>query len=69
MTKRLVTSKDRELVNMLLEDLKGEYEAIDLYNEHIEKIDIPEIRDMLIHIRDEEIEHVSELKELLEKYK
>ncbi len=69
MTKRLITAKDKELLKMLEEDLQGEYDAINLYNSHIEKITIPEIKNMLIHIRDEEVEHVSELKELLEKYK
>lgn len=69
MTKRLITAKDKELLKMLEKDLQGEYDTINLYNNHIEKITIPEIKNMLIHIRDEEVEHVSELKELLEKYK
>ena len=57
-----------ELIQKLKDDLKGEFTAIDLYQKHIDSIDIPEILEKLIEIRDEEKVHAQEIKELLDKY-
>ena len=43
-----------------------EHEAIDGYNVHIAAIADPKIQRRLAHIRDEEIDHLSEFTELLE---
>lgn len=45
----------------LREDLVGELEAINQYQAHIDRIDDPEIRELLEHIRDDEKEHVAEI--------
>jgi len=50
------------------EDIAGEIDAIDNYQYHIDSIDIPEIKEILSHIRDEEKEHVAELTHLLQRY-
>lgn len=60
--------KNKYVLELLKEDLKGEYDAINMYDNHITKIDNIEIKEMLIHIRDEEKEHVEELTELISKY-
>lgn len=57
-----------DLLKLLKDDLQGEYDAIKMYDEHIENIDIPEVKELLIHIRDEEKEHVKELMKLIKKY-
>ncbi len=44
-----------------------EQEAIDGYNAHIAAIADPKIQRMLAHIRDEEVDHLAEFTELLEK--
>ncbi|MFW6243232.1 MAG: ferritin-like domain-containing protein [bacterium] len=61
--------QSNNILKLLEDDLEDEYKAIGMYQEHIEKIDIKEIRDVLLHIRKEEEEHVDELKMLIEKYK
>lgn len=43
-----------------------EQEAIDQYNAHIAAIPDPKIQRLLAHIRDEEVDHLDEFKELLE---
>jgi rubrerythrin len=58
-----------DVLSKLEQDLKGEYEAINGYQQHIDSIDIPEIKNKLIEIMNEEKHHVDELKELIEKYK
>lgn len=64
-----IDKKDKYLIKMLVKDLRGEIDTIEMYDRHIQKINIPEVKDMLIHIRDEEYEHVQELNELLQKYR
>lgn len=55
------SSSLEQLLIWLREDLVGELEAINQYQEHINKIDEPEIRELLEHIRDDEKEHVAEI--------
>ncbi|TZE82160.1 ferritin family protein [Calorimonas adulescens] len=50
------------------EDIAGEIDAIDNYQYHIDSIDIPEIKEILSHIRDEEKEHLAELTNLLRRF-
>jgi rubrerythrin len=52
---------------MLRDDLVGELNAINLYQEHIDALDNEEAKRVLSHIRDEEKEHVAELTELIRK--
>ena len=49
----------------LREDLIGELQAIDQYQEHIDATDDEEIKKVMSHIRDDEKEHVAELIKLL----
>jgi len=59
---------DAELdLEMLREDLIGELQAINQYQEHIDTIDDEEASEALAHIRDEEKEHVVELTKLIQK--
>lgn len=51
----------------LREDLIGELEAINQYQEHIDEIDNEEIKKVLAHIRDDEKEHVAELAKIIRK--
>ncbi len=46
-----------------------EREAIEQYDKHIAAIDDPKIQRMLAHIRDEEVDHEEEFKELLEEWR
>ncbi|MBZ4666644.1 demethoxyubiquinone hydroxylase family protein [Mahella sp.] len=50
------------------EDIAGEIDAVDNYQYHIDSIDIPEIKEILAHIRDEEKEHIAELTHLLQRF-
>lgn len=50
------------------EDIQGELDAIDNYQYHIDSIDIPEIKEILSHIRDDEKEHFAELTNLLRRF-
>lgn len=59
-----MSSKDLE---NLREDLVGELEAINQYQEHIDETDNEEIKSFLSHVRDDEKEHVAELTKLLGK--
>jgi rubrerythrin len=54
-------------LEMLREDLVGELQAINQYQEHIDTLDDEEARKVLEHIRDDEKEHVAELTKLINK--
>jgi len=54
-------------LEMLREDLIGELQAINQYQEHIDSIDDDEAREVLEHIRDDEKEHVAELTKVIRK--
>lgn len=57
----------RELdLAMLREDLIGELQAINQYEEHIEALEDEEAIQVLKHIRDDEKEHVAELTKLIQ---
>lgn len=53
-------------LEMLREDLVGELQAINQYQEHIDSIDNEEARRVLEHIRDDEKEHFAELTKLIQ---
>lgn len=57
-----------DVLKALQDDYDGELAAVRQYKEHIEKIDNPEIKQVLTHIMEEEEHHLDELTELLEKY-
>ena len=50
----------------LREDLIGELQAINQYQQHIDESDNEEIKKVLSHIRDDEKEHVAELVKLIQ---
>lgn len=54
-------------LEMLREDLVGELQAINQYQEHIDTIDDEGARKVLEHIRDDEKEHVAELTKIIQK--
>jgi len=58
---------DNKTLKSLREDLIGEFEAINQYQEHIDKIDDEEIKKVLGHIMDDEKEHVAELAKVIRK--
>ena len=59
---------DPELdLEILREDLIGELQAINQYQEHIDTIVDEEAAKVLEHIRDEEKQHVAELTKLIQK--
>ena len=60
---RLVTEDD---LDMLREDLVGELQAINQYQEHIESLGSEEAMTLLEHIIGEEKEHVAELVKLIQ---
>ena len=51
----------------LREDLIGELEAINQYQNHLEETNNKEVKKILFHIIEEEKEHVAELINLLKK--
>ena len=55
---------NKDLKN-LREDLIGELEAINQYQEHIDETDNEEIKKVLGHIRDDEKEHFAELTKIV----
>ncbi|MGB2799252.1 MAG: demethoxyubiquinone hydroxylase family protein [Dehalococcoidia bacterium] len=55
------------VLEMLREDLIGELQAINQYQEHIDSLDDEESIKVLEHIRDDEKEHVAELTKLIQK--
>jgi len=54
-------------LEMLREDLIGELQAINQYQEHIDTMDDEAAIKVLEHIRDDEKEHVAELTKLINK--
>ena len=54
-------------LEMLREDLIGELQAINQYQDHIDTLDNEEARQILEHIRDDEKEHFAELTKLIQK--
>ena len=50
----------------LREDLAGELQAINQYQEHIDETDNEKIKKVLSHIRDDEKEHFAELTKLIQ---
>ena len=50
----------------LREDLVGELQAINQYQEHIDKTDNEKIKKVLSHIRDDEKEHFAELTKVIQ---
>ncbi|MCD6270393.1 hypothetical protein J7J23_01280 [bacterium] len=54
-------------LKMLREDLIGELEAINQYQDHIDESDSEEVKKILGHIRDEEKEHFAELVKIIRK--
>jgi len=63
------TEEEREEIDleMLREDLVGELQAINQYQEHIDILDSEDAIQVLEHIRDDEKEHVAELVKLIQK--
>jgi len=53
-------------LEMVREDLIGELQAINQYQEHIDSIEDEEAIRVLEHIRDDEKEHVAELTRLIQ---
>ncbi len=58
---------DNKNLKNLRQDLIGELEAINQYQEHINETDSQEIKEILEHIRDDEKEHIAELIEIIRK--
>jgi len=54
-------------LEMLREDLIGELQAINQYQEHIDILEDEHAIKVLSHIRDDEKEHVAELTKLIQK--
>jgi len=54
-------------LEILREDLVGELQAINQYQEHIEALADDDAISVLEHIRDDEKEHVAELTKLIQK--
>ena len=58
---------DNKTLKNLREDLVGELQAINQYQEHIEAADDEEVKKLLEHIRDDEKEHFAELTKIIRK--
>ena len=58
---------DNKKLKNLRQDLIGELEAINQYQEHIDEIDDEEAKKVLEHIMADEKEHVAELTKLIAK--
>jgi len=58
---------DNKTLKSLREDLIGELEAINQYQQHIDGIDNEEVKKILGHIRDDEKEHFAELTKIIRK--
>ncbi len=54
-------------LEMLREDLVGELQAINQYQEHIDILEDEDAISVLEHIRDDEKEHVAELTKLIQR--
>jgi uncharacterized protein len=64
----LSQDEERELdLELLREDLVGELNAINQYQDHIDSLENEEAVQVLRHIRDDEKEHVAELTKLIQK--
>lgn len=64
--KRLkLSQKDNSILKMLMIDLKGEQDTVELYQKHIDLIENKRVKEVLTHIMEEEKEHISELEELM----
>jgi rubrerythrin len=64
----LSQDEERELdLELLREDLVGELNAINQYQDHIDSLENEEAVEVLRHIRDDEKEHVAELTKLIQK--
>ena len=64
----LSQAEERELdLELLREDLVGELNAINQYQDHIDSLENEEAVQVLRHIRDDEKEHVAELTKLIQK--
>jgi rubrerythrin len=57
---------DNKNLKNLREDLIGEFEAINQYQEHIDEVDDEEVKKVLTHVMNDEKEHVAELTKLLQ---
>ena len=58
---------ENKILNNLRQDLVGELEAINQYQEHIDEIDDEEIKKILSHIMNDEKEHFAELTKIIRK--
>ena len=58
---------DSKTLKNLREDLVGELQAINQYQEHIEETNSEEVKKLLEHIRDDEKEHFAELTKIVRK--
>ena len=58
---------ENKTLKNLREDLIGELQAINQYQEHIDETHDQEIKKVLEHIRDDEKEHFAELTKLIRK--
>ena len=58
---------NNKILKYLQEDLIGELEAINQYQEHIDDMNDDEAKKVLGHIRDDEKEHVAELVKIIRK--
>ena len=67
MNKQCFENMDNKTLKNLREDLVGELQAINQYQEHIDESDNEEVKKILGHIRDDEKEHVAELTKLIRK--
>lgn len=56
------------LLNFIRDDIKGELEAVILYEQHIMEIPIPDIRETFLKVINDEKEHTEELTRLLIHY-
>lgn len=58
---------NNQYLKKIREDLAGELEAINQYQEHIDEINDDVAKEILIHIMNDEKEHVAELTKLIRK--
>jgi rubrerythrin len=56
------------LLDMMREDMKGEVDAIEMYEMHINSIKVNDVRALLQHIVEEERQHSHDLHQMIEKY-
>ena len=63
---KLNADTHNQLLEDLAADLNGEFQAIEMYDKHINTITDEKIKEKLTEIRDEEIVHSKELKELID---